>query len=101
MKSAASFAAVLSLVLLGVGRAPAAERERPFNTNWLFLRGDAICAEQPNFDDSAWRRVDLPHDWSIEDLPPRERDPLYATVALAPGTWKFSPGDQTAWAESG
>jgi beta-galactosidase len=23
----------------------------------------------PEFDDSSWRTLDLPHDWSIEDLP--------------------------------
>jgi len=26
-------------------------------------------AENPDFDDSSWRKIDLPHDWSIEDLP--------------------------------
>ena len=26
-------------------------------------------AEALKFDDSGWRKVDLPHDWSIEDLP--------------------------------
>ena len=26
-------------------------------------------AEVPAFDDSTWRMIDLPHDWSIEDLP--------------------------------
>ena len=26
------------------------------------------------FDDRAWRTLDLPHDWSIEDLPAREDD---------------------------
>jgi beta-galactosidase len=26
-------------------------------------------AESPDFPDTSWRKVDLPHDWSIEDLP--------------------------------
>jgi beta-galactosidase len=34
-----------------------------------FHRGGVQGAEMPGFDDSKWRRVDLPHDWSIEDLP--------------------------------
>jgi beta-galactosidase len=34
-----------------------------------FLRGDVGGAEAPSFDDSQWRALDLPHDWSIEDLP--------------------------------
>ena len=36
---------------------------------WRFHRGGAQYAESPEFDDSKWRKVDLPHDWSIEDLP--------------------------------
>jgi len=101
MKSLASVMAVLVLVFAGAGRLPAGDRERAFNTNWLFLRGQAPGAELPAFDDSAWRRVDLPHDWSIEDLPPRDSDPLYATIALTPGTWKFSPGDHSDAATPG
>jgi beta-galactosidase len=33
---------------------------------WRFLRGDAEGAEAPEFDDSAWRVVRVPHDWAIE-----------------------------------
>jgi beta-galactosidase len=40
-----------------------------FDNNWRFHRGGAQSAEIPTFDDSNWRVVDLPHDWSIEDLP--------------------------------
>src|SRR5262245_50691441 len=49
------------------GAAPA--RERSFDEGWRFFRGDAPGAQDPSFDDSTWRRLDLPHDWSIEDLP--------------------------------
>ena len=45
-------------------------REQTFDLGWRFLRGDAAGAEGPSFDDSGWRRVDLPHDWSLEDLTP-------------------------------
>lgn len=44
-------------------------RNRPFDTNWKFYRGDIAGAELPEFDDYSWRILDLPHDWSIEDLP--------------------------------
>ena len=44
-------------------------RSQSFNSDWKFKRGDQINAESPSFDDSKWRPVDLPHDWSIEDLP--------------------------------
>ncbi|HWW74321.1 MAG TPA: beta galactosidase jelly roll domain-containing protein, partial [Pyrinomonadaceae bacterium] len=36
------------------------------DNDWRFLKGDAEGAERPEFDDSAWRRLDVPHDWSIE-----------------------------------
>jgi len=47
-------------------------RDRLFDSDWRFLRGDAARAEQPSFDDSGWRTLDVPHDWSIEDLPADE-----------------------------
>ncbi len=37
-----------------------------FDTSWRFLKGDAAGAEAIGFDDSKWRRLDVPHDWSIE-----------------------------------
>lgn len=37
-----------------------------FDANWLFLKADARNAEQVGFDDSGWRKLDVPHDWSIE-----------------------------------
>ena len=40
-----------------------------FDSDWRFLRGEAAGADAPGFDDKGWRVLDLPHDWSIEDLP--------------------------------
>ena len=37
-----------------------------FDSNWHFLKDDAKGAEVPVFDDSKWRKLDVPHDWSIE-----------------------------------
>jgi len=39
------------------------------NGGWSFYRGDVQGAEKPDFNDSDWRHVSVPHDWSIEDLP--------------------------------
>ncbi len=39
-----------------------------FNYGWKFLKDSTEGAENPTFADSSWRTVDLPHDWSIEDL---------------------------------
>src|SRR5438477_3490344 len=44
-------------------------RIRDFDSDWRFMRDSIAGAEQPGFDDSKWRVLDLPHDWSIEDLP--------------------------------
>ena len=48
----------------------------PFTTGWKFLQADASGAQKPDFDDSAWKPVTLPHDWAIagpvrEDAPTR------------------------------
>jgi beta-galactosidase len=37
--------------------------------DWSFFLGDVKGAEAVDFEDSTWRRLCLPHDWSIEDLP--------------------------------
>jgi len=47
-------------------------RNLNFDNGWLFLEADPNGAEGPNFDDSVWRRVDLPHDWSVEDYPQQD-----------------------------
>jgi beta-galactosidase len=33
---------------------------------WRFFKGAAEGAERPDFDDSQWRQLSLPHDWAIE-----------------------------------
>lgn len=62
--------------------------EVSFDQDWLFFRGDASGADASSFDDSAWRKLDLPHDWSIEDLP-------YATSADGGATADGSAFDYT------
>lgn len=41
-------------------------RVQNFNENWKFYLGDASGADGEQFDDSAWKNVDLPHDYSID-----------------------------------
>ena len=40
-----------------------------FDASWKFHRGDVQNGEKENLNDGNWRQLDLPHDWSIEDLP--------------------------------
>ena len=44
-------------------------REQSFDEEWLFYRGDIVEGERSDLDDTQWRQVNLPHDWSIEDIP--------------------------------
>ena len=37
-----------------------------FDRDWLFSKGDFANATMPAFDDSGWRTLNVPHDWSIE-----------------------------------
>src|SRR5215510_13024505 len=37
-----------------------------FDSDWRFHQGEISGAEKSDFDDSSWRKLDVPHDWSIE-----------------------------------
>jgi beta-galactosidase len=41
-------------------------RTEDFNKNWKFHLGDVSDGQKPELDDSEWRMLNLPHDWSIE-----------------------------------
>ena len=43
-------------------------QEKDLDQNWKFHPGDAEGAEVAGFDDSGWRVLDLPHDFSIESV---------------------------------
>jgi beta-galactosidase len=47
-------------------------RSQPLDLGWRFFRGEGQGFEAAQFDDSSWRPIDLPHDWSVEDLPPAD-----------------------------
>lgn len=37
-----------------------------FDRDWRFNLGDDSLARNPDYNDRAWRKLNLPHDWSIE-----------------------------------
>ena len=51
------------------GKSAEISRTVSFDDGWRFLKGNPPDTEKPGFDDSGWRTLDIPHDWSIEDLP--------------------------------
>ncbi len=42
------------------------QRKQLFDLDWKFFPGDEPEAYTANFNDNSWRKLDLPHDWSIE-----------------------------------
>jgi len=55
-----------------------------FDFGWRFHKDDIRGAEQAVFNDSDWRKLDLPHDWSIEG--PFDRDNISGqSLAYLPG----------------
>jgi beta-galactosidase len=42
------------------------EKKQLFDFDWKFSFGESSTANTVSFDDSSWRKLDLPHDWSIE-----------------------------------
>ena len=58
----------LAVILLSFAAQASAEGRtiECFNFGWRFILADVPGAEQPQFDDSQWRTVDVPHDFQIE-----------------------------------
>src|SRR5262249_40184556 len=86
---------LLFLLPVLVWAAEPGQRERLFDDQWLFRRGEVRGAAQAAHNDSGWRSLDLPHDWSIEDLPPE--NPQYEVYSLNDGIWAFHEGDSKEW----
>jgi beta-galactosidase len=63
LSAALSFA---SAALAGAESAPSPRESIPLDNGWRFHLGDDPAARRPDFDDTSWRTLDVPHDWSIE-----------------------------------
>ena len=61
MKKIASLLLFLLFALVGQARTRV-----NFDADWLFVLGDDSTMSAPAYDDTAWRRLSLPHDWAIE-----------------------------------
>ena len=56
-------AALLLVFTSAVGQP---RRVTNMDAGWRFHQGDVMGAEAATYDDMDWRRLDVPHDWSIE-----------------------------------
>jgi beta-galactosidase len=79
--------------------APSHNRTVAFDQGWLFKKDSLPGAEAAVYDDTKWRKVDLPHDWSIEDLPNQIPDSVigpFSKAAVSKQAGGFMVGG-TAW----
>ncbi|HSV15069.1 MAG TPA: glycoside hydrolase family 2 TIM barrel-domain containing protein, partial [Tepidisphaeraceae bacterium] len=63
-------ALLLMAMAVGCSAAPAANSPRKdvlLRDGWAFIRQDVPAAQSPQFDDSRWQRIALPHTWNAHD----------------------------------
>ena len=60
------FAFLLLFLALATNGFSQARKVINFDNGWQFIKGEAASAETPSFDDTKWRTLNVPHDWSIE-----------------------------------
>ena len=65
MKSEMKKIICLVLVLCGLTSIQARQRQN-FDADWLFVLGDSAQMSQADYNDSYWRRLNVPHDWARE-----------------------------------
>jgi beta-galactosidase len=58
---------LLQMLIINVRSAAQETRQRLLmDKNWKFIQSDIKEAEKTDYDDTKWRTLNLPHDWSIE-----------------------------------
>lgn len=99
-KQALLFTLILfSTALKGFSQPISAGRNISFDANWSFKKDKNIDAKAANFNDANWRKLDLPHDWSIEDLSDTPTDSIigpFTVKAIGKNATAFTEGG-TAW----
>ena len=93
------FSALFLTMLMAAAAQTASASDRAtinFDRNWRFHLGDVTDGQKPDLDDSSWRKLDVPHDWSIEGTPQIEQQQLPA-LSIVEGKWHFHRGDDPNW----
>lgn len=60
------YSLILIVCLSGCSSESKVRSHKDFTEDWKFYLGDDSLAIGNDYDDSKWRTLDLPHDWSIE-----------------------------------
>lgn len=98
-KNALVLFCILSAVSTVMAKNGPTPRTISFDNAWSFFKGDDSKAKALNYDDSRWRKLNLPHDWSIEDLPNQIPDSIvgpFSKAAVSQRDGGFMVGG-TAW----
>ena len=72
-------------------------RHQLFNFDWRYCAGNPFGAEQPCFDDSAWRLLDLPHDFQFEQPWVEEAGGARGFKQMCDGWYRKSFRADSAW----
>lgn len=66
-----------------------------FDAHWSFKKDKNIDAKAANLNHANWRKLDVPHDWSIEDLPQNATDTIispFPKKAIGKNATAFTEG---------
>ena len=86
MKKLPLFVFTAAVLLLSMSPAAYAQRrETLFDAGWKFFKGDMNDGEKETLNDKDWRTIELPHDWSIEDLPGQSDSVIGPFTIKSPG----------------
>src|SRR5215471_5289381 len=80
---AALFAASLTCAAQAARHLEPVRATLAFDGDWRFIKGDPVGAETVALDDTKWRALNVPHDWSIEG-PFDEASPAGAAGGFLP-----------------
>lgn len=61
-----AFICALLFIAIDAEANPRPNATSSFNNGWRFNLGDVTDGQKPELDDSKWRQLNLPHDWSVE-----------------------------------
>ena len=65
----------------------AISRRQNFDAGWKFHHGDVSAASAIATDDSRWKSLDLPHDWSVEFPFTKEKDRIATGQTVGGTAW--------------
>lgn len=88
---------ILPLFTLAQNDRESVRINRLFNFNWKFQAGNIPDAQAINYDDKAWRNLDLPHDFQIEQPWDQSAGGARGFKAMGEGWYRKSFKVDPAW----